>query len=144
MRNPVSASTFVGQSHKEKPLSDFTTDPRLDETLNLIGSDKVEGTNVRRPNGDHLGQIRRVMIEKTTGKVSYAVMNFGGFLGVGEASFPVPWEKLKYNETLDAYELDISDDQLSGAPQFTDEAAYDWSRAEGRRVHDFYGVPTSF
>ena len=116
-------------------------DPRLDETLNLIGSDKVEGTAVKRPDGEHLGEIRRVMIEKTTGRVAYAVMNFGGFLGLGQGSFPVPWERLTYNPAFDAYVLDISDDQLSAAPQFTDEAAYDWSRAEGRRVNDFYGVP---
>ncbi|WP_158807142.1 PRC-barrel domain-containing protein [Beijerinckia sp. L45] len=125
-------------------LSDTSTDPRLDETLQLIGSDKVEGTEVRRPDGAHLGTIRRVMIDKITGKVAYVVMSFGGFLGVGEDFYPVPWDRLKYNEMLDAYELDISDDQLSGAPKFTDEAVYDFSRAEGRRVNDFYGVPTSF
>jgi hypothetical protein len=125
-------------------LTETSTDPRLDETLQLIGSDKVEGTEVRRPSGEHLGTIRRVMIEKISGKVAYVVMSFGGFLGVGEDFYPVPWDRLKYNETLDAYELDISDDQLSGAPKFTDEAVYDFSRAEGRRVNDFYGVPTSF
>ena len=117
-----------------------TDDLRMDETLNLIGSDKVEGTSVRRPNGDHLGSIRRLMIEKATGRISYAVMNFGGFLGLGEAYYPVPWNLLRYNESLDAYELDVSDEQLQGAPQFTDESAYDWSRAEGRRVNDFYGM----
>ena len=122
-------------------MNEVTTDPRLDETLNLIGSDKVEGTSVKRPNGDHLGAIRRVMIEKASGKVSYAVMSFGGFLGLGEGFYPVPWEKLTYKPDLDAYVLDISDDQLNGAPQFADEAAYDWSRAEGRRVNDYYGVP---
>lgn len=122
-------------------MTEVSNDLRMDETLNLIGSDKVEGTAVRRPNGDHLGSIRRLMIEKTSGKVSYAVMNFGGFLGLGEAYYPVPWDRLRYNEALDAYELDVTDDQLNNAPQFTDETAYDWSRAEGRRVDDFYGVP---
>jgi hypothetical protein len=53
------------------------------ETSNLIGSDKVEGTPVYRPNGDRLGQIERIMIDKLNGKVAYAVMSFGGFLGVG-------------------------------------------------------------
>ncbi len=117
------------------------TDPRLRETAELIGSDKVEGTDVRRPNGDQIWTIRRVMINKRSGKVEYAVMSFGGFLGVGEDYYPVPWERLSYDEKLDAYVLDISDDQLSAAPRFTDEAAYDWSRAEGRRISDFYGVP---
>ncbi len=120
---------------------DTGTDPRLRETPDLIGSDKVEGTDVRRPSGDQIGTIRRVMIDKRSGKVNYAVMSFGGFLGIGEDYFPVPWERLTYDEKLDAYVIDISDDQLSGAPRFTDEAAYDWSRAEGRRISDFYGVP---
>jgi hypothetical protein len=52
--------------------------------LNLIGSDKVEGTPVYRLNGDNIGQIERVMIDKISGKVAYAVMSFGGFLGIGE------------------------------------------------------------
>ncbi len=122
-------------------MTETSNDLRMDETLNLIGSDKVEGTSVRRPNGEHIGSIRRLMIEKASGRVVYAVMNFGGFLGLGEAFYPVPWELLRYNEGLDAYELDISDEQLHSAPQFTNEASYDWSRAEGRRVDDFYGAP---
>ena len=52
------------------------------ETSNLIGSDKVEGTPVCRPNGDRVGQIERIMIDKLGGKVAYAVMSFGGFLGM--------------------------------------------------------------
>ena len=55
------------------------------ETIKLIGSDKVEGTHVYNSRGDHLGQIERVMIDKRSGKVAYAVMSFGGFLGMGEA-----------------------------------------------------------
>jgi hypothetical protein len=125
-------------------LTGLTTDPRLDETLSLIGSDKVEGTKVKRPNGEHLGEIRRLMIGKTTGKVAYAVMNFGGILSLGEGSYPVPWEKLTYNPELDAYELDISDSQLHNAPKFVDESAYDVTRAEGRRVNEFFDVPFVF
>ena len=118
-----------------------STDPRLRETLSLIASDKVEGTDVRRPNGEAIGSIARVMIDKRSGKVAYAVMSFGGFLGIGEDYYPVPWEKLTYNPKLDAYELDIDDDRLSGAPKYADESAHAWSLAEGRRVNDFYGVP---
>jgi hypothetical protein len=115
-------------------------DPRLQETLTLISSDKVEGTAVRRPNGEKVGEIARLMIDKQSGKVAFAVMSFGGFLGLGEDFYPVPWEKLNYNPALDAYEIDIDKDQLTAAPKFTDDAAFDWSRAEGRRVNDYYGV----
>jgi len=67
------------------------------ETANLIGSDKVEGTPVYRSNGERAGTIERVMIDKTTGKVAYAVMSFGGFLGIGEDYYPLPWSLLTYN-----------------------------------------------
>ena len=60
------------------------------EIHSLIASDKVEGTNVRRPNGDKIGEIERVMIDKVSGKVAYAVMSFGGFLGMGEDYYPLP------------------------------------------------------
>ncbi len=123
---------------------EISTDPRLRETMSLIGSDKVEGTDVRRPSGDPIGTIERVMIDKRSGRVAYAVMSFGGFLGIGEDYYPIPWEKLTYNPKLDAYELDIDDTRLRAAPKFADEASYDWSRAEGRRVNDFYGVPYVF
>ena len=53
------------------------------ETSNLIGSDKVEGTPVRRPDGERVGQIERIMIDKLSGKVAYAVMSFGGFFRHG-------------------------------------------------------------
>jgi sporulation protein YlmC with PRC-barrel domain len=68
------------------------TDTR--ETTDLIASDKVEGTEVYRSNGDHVGEIERVMIEKRSGKVAYAVMSFGGFLGMGEDYYPLPWSLL--------------------------------------------------
>jgi len=54
------------------------------ETVTLIGSDKVEGTPVYRPNGERVGTIQRVMIDKIGGQVAYAVMSFGGFMGIGE------------------------------------------------------------
>src|ERR1700738_1568189 len=97
-------------------------DPRLQETLTLISSDKVEGTAVRRPNGDKVGEIARLMIDKQSGRIAFAVMSFGGFLGRGAGFYPIPWEKLNYNPGLDAYEIDIDENQLSAAPKFTDEA----------------------
>src|SRR6478752_10375644 len=97
------------------------------ETAHLIGSDKVEGTPVRRSNGDKIGTIERVMIEKRSGKVAYAVMSFGGFMGLGEDYYTLPWSVLKYNTQLDAYELNLNEDQLRGAPRRS-------ARSEERRV----------
>ena len=59
----------------------------------LIASDRVEGTAVRRPNGDRIGHIERLMIDKVTGKVSYAILSFGGFLGMGTNLLPLPWAR---------------------------------------------------
>jgi hypothetical protein len=128
----------IGQG--EGDVIETETDPRLDETLNLIGSDKVEGTAVKRSNGEHLGEIRRLMIDKASGQVAYAVVTFGGLFGVGERYYPVPWSRLRFNATLDGYELDIGDSDLATAPHFTDETVYDWSRAEGQRLDGFYGI----
>src|SRR6266566_5243535 len=61
------------------------------EISNLIGSDKVEGTTVCRPDGERVGQIERIMIDKLSGQVAYAFMSFGGFLGIGEDYYPLPW-----------------------------------------------------
>ena len=60
----------------------------------LIESDRVEGTAVYDPQGNHLGSIKRLMIEKISGRVAYAVMAFGGFLGLGEEEHTIPWDKL--------------------------------------------------
>ena len=79
------------------------------ETTTLIGSDKVEGTNVYRSNGDKIGSIERIMLDKLSGKVAYAVMSFGGFLGIGHEHYPVPWSLLTYNTGLGGYEVNISD-----------------------------------
>lgn len=83
----------------------------------LIASDRVEGTPVRRPGGDKIGTIERVMIEKATGRVAYAVMSIGGVVGIGGEHTTLPWSVLAYNTELDAYELDRSEEELRGAPR---------------------------
>jgi hypothetical protein len=111
------------------------------ETASLIGSDKVEGTPVYRSNGDKAGRVERVMIDKISGKVAYAVMSFGGFMGIGEDYYPLPWSVLTYNPRLDGYEVNISEQQLNGAPRFGKHESWDWAdRARGQKVYDYYGV----
>ena len=72
-----------------------------------------------RLNGDNIGQIERVMIDKISGKVAYAVMSFGGFLGIGEDYYPLPWSVLTYSPTLGGYEVEITDQQLKNAPKYS-------------------------
>jgi hypothetical protein len=108
---------------------------------NLIASDRIEGTAVRRSNGDKVGTIERLMIEKVSGKVVYAVMSFGGFLGLGEDYYTLPWGVLTYNPALDAYELNLSEDQLRGAPQRSSQgqdASFDRNWEE--HVHRYYNA----
>ena len=108
----------------------------------LIASDRVEGTAVRRPKGDKVGTIQRVMIDKISGNVAYAVLSFGGFLGLGEKHLPVPWASLKYNPSLEAYEVDLSDDELGKAPSYAADKEFDWGdRAREVELHNYYKVP---
>jgi hypothetical protein len=121
-------------------MRDSKTETR--ETSQLIGSDKVEGTNVYRSNGDKVGQIERIMIDKRTGKVAYAVMSFGGFMGMGDDHYPLPWPMLTYNERLGGYEVNISEEQLRGAPKYSQSESWDWNdRNREQRVHDYYRIP---
>ena len=111
------------------------------ETFGLIGSDKVEGTAVYRSNGDRVGSIERVMLDKLSGKVAYAVMSFGGFLGIGDDYYPIPWSLLTYNEQLGGYEVNISDEQLKGAPKFRKDEPWEYEdRGRESALYSYYGA----
>jgi hypothetical protein len=115
-------------------------DADIHENYDLIASDKVEGTAVFRSNGDKIGRIERVMIGKRDGKVGYAVMSFGGFLGMGHDHYPLPWSVLTYNESLGGYEVNITDEQLKGAPHYGRDEDWWSDRKAGARIYDYYGV----
>src|SRR5689334_11554023 len=102
----------------------------------LIASDRIEGTAVRRPNGERIGHIERLMIDKISGKVSYAILSFGGFLGLGSNLLPLPWARLTFDRKLDAYQLDISEEELHSAPAFTEKREFDWGdRSQEEALH---------
>jgi sporulation protein YlmC with PRC-barrel domain len=84
---------------------------------NLIASDKVVGTAVYGADKEKIGSIERVMIEKKSGQVSYAVLSIGGFFGLGDDHYPVPWNQLKYDTELGGYRTSISGNRLNGAPK---------------------------
>ena len=111
------------------------------ETADLIGSDKVEGTAVYDAKGERMGSIARVMLEKRSGHVAYAVINFGGFLGLGSDSYPLPWDALKYDTSLGGYRTTITEQQLKSAPKYQGES-WNWEDYERRRtVRDYYNTP---
>lgn len=105
----------------------------------LIGSDQVEGTVVRRPGGDRLGKIERLMIDKVSGTVAYAVLSFGGLFGLGHDHYPIPWSLLKYNPSSNAYESEISEEQLSQAGESFKQLDFG-DRAAEARLHARYGA----
>jgi PRC-barrel domain len=112
------------------------------ETGTLIGSDKVEGTAVYGADANKIGSIERVMIDKVSGRVSYAVLSFGGFLGLGNDHYPLPWQSLKYDTDLGGYITGITEKQLKGAPKYSNDADWNWADVgRNRGLDDYYGIP---
>lgn len=111
------------------------------ENNDLIASDRVAGTEVYDRSGSYIGSIEKLMIEKRGGKVSYAVLSFGGFLGIGDDHYPLPWEKLRYDESLGGYQADITKDQVEGAPKYDRNSDYEWSPATREQLYSHYGMP---
>jgi hypothetical protein len=113
----------------------------IDETDRLIASDKVEGTAVYNRQNERLGTVLNFMVDKTTGRVAYAVMSFGGFLGIGESYHPLPWRVLTYDMAKGGFVVDLDKSRLSKAPSYTAATAPNWSdRTYGSRIDAFYGM----
>jgi hypothetical protein len=108
----------------------------------LIAADKVEGTAVYNPQGDQLGTIETFMLDKANGKAAYAVLSFGGFLGVGTRLYPLPWSTLKYDASQGGYVVNLDKRVLENAPSYAEGDTVSWEdRAWGERVHDYYKAP---
>ncbi len=107
----------------------------------LMGADTLMGNDVYNSEGEDLGDIKELMIDMATGRIAYAVLSFGGFLGMGDKLFAVPWDALTLNTADKRFTLSVSKDKLAQAPGF-DKAAWpsmadeDWARS----VHAFYGT----
>ncbi len=112
-----------------------------DETDRLISSEKVDGTAVYNGAGDRLGTVHHLMIDKFTGQVEYAVMSFGGFLGIGESYNPLPWRVLDYDTRMGGYVVDIDRSRLERAPRYTPSTTPDWTDRSYRSRIDEYWIP---
>ena len=111
----------------------------VDETYDLISADKVEGTTVYNAEGDNLGSVHDIMIDKRSGRVAFVVVSFGGFLGIGEKYHPLPWNVLTYDEDKKGYNVDMQEDFLRKAPMYTmDQLDEFQARNYGRDVFDYY------
>jgi hypothetical protein len=112
-----------------------------DEQGNLISSRKVDGTSVYNRKGESLGTIDHVMIDKVSGQVAYAVMSFGGFLGIGEKYHPLPWGALDYDVTKGGYVIDCDKQVLENAPIYQGSDPETWPERNWRKRVDDYYVP---
>lgn len=112
-----------------------------DYSHELISSAKVEGTRVVNAKGEKLGTVHSLMIHKQTGQVAYALLSFGGFLGIGTHVHPVPWEKLSYDIRLHVYRVALTREQLEKAPTLhLDDAERPTSRSNAERMYQYYGA----
>ena len=109
------------------------------ETGTLIGSDKVEGTAVYGADNQKIGSIERVMIDKISGQVSYAVLGFGGFLGIGDDHYPLPWQTLKYDTGFGGYRTNLTAERLQGTPKYGNDDDWNWEDpGRARAVSNYY------
>ncbi|HZM57174.1 MAG TPA: PRC-barrel domain-containing protein [Acidimicrobiales bacterium] len=108
----------------------------------LIAADKVKGTNVYNLAGDKLGSVDDIMIDKVSGRAIYAVMSFGGFLGMGEKYHPLPWATLKYDAQKGGYVINLDKKLLEGAPNYDSGSAFEWTPEYGRKVDSYYKTPS--
>ena len=116
------------------------TDPVTENPSDLIASDRVEGTAVYNLAGERLGHISNFMVDKKSGQVRYAVLSFGGFLGLGHDHYPLPWSMLTYDTGKGGYVVDLSKETLDNAPRHLPGTAPDYDEAYGRSVFQYYGL----
>lgn len=133
------------RSNRESERSRFGNDDQkrslpINETEQLIASNKVEGTPVYGREGERLGTIYNFMVDKYSGRVTYAVMSYGGFLGVGQRYYPLPWGILSYDTEEGGYRVDMDARDMERAPSFSRQDEPRFNRDYGQRVHSWYGL----
>ena len=107
----------------------------------IIESDRVEGTAVLDSEGNPIGTIKRLLIEKVSGRVLYVDITFGGFLGLGTHHYTIPWEKLDYDTRLGGYRTDITAEQVKGAPAFYGDDEVWPDRGREQETQDYWRYP---
>jgi hypothetical protein len=137
-RSGSEGGSETGSASSSQSGDDFQGRLETDENLRLISSKKVEGTPVVDKNGANIGHIQSFMVDKYTGRVAYAVMSFGGTMGLGASLFPLPWPLLDYDVENDGYGLDITKDQMKDAPRFEANNEPEFSPEYRRTLISFY------
>jgi hypothetical protein len=118
------------------------TDMTSITTGTLIAAEQVKGTAVYNKNGEKLGTVAATMIDKASGRAIYAVMSFGGILGMGERHHPLPWAALSFDTERNGYVVDVDPAQLADAPTYATGSDFEWTPDYGRKVDDYYASPS--
>lgn len=118
------------------------TDMTSITTGTLIAAEQVKGTVVYNKNGEKLGTVAATMIDKASGRAIYAVMSFGGILGMGERHHPLPWAALNFDTERNGYVVDVDPAQLADAPTYATGSDFEWTPDYGRKVDDYYASPS--
>jgi sporulation protein YlmC with PRC-barrel domain len=107
-----------------------------------IRAKKVIGTTVKDPSGASIGKVEDIVLDKLSNNIMFAIVGFGGFLGMGEKFHPLPWSTLDYDETEGGYVVNLTKDQLQAAPAYSME---DLTQGDGtqfrNQVYDYYKAP---
>jgi hypothetical protein len=105
----------------------------------LIPAGRVNGTHVFSLSGEKLGKVEDVALDKVGGRVAYAILSFGGLLGMGESYYPVPWNKLRYDTERRGYVIPCDKATLEAAPSFEPEELSGWEDSHLRdRIFEYY------
>ena len=94
-----------------------------------ISASKVKGTSVYNTAGENIGSVEDIILDKTSNNIMFAVLGFGGFLGIGEKYHPVPWSALAYDENKGGYVVPYSKDVLKNGPAY---AINDLTKQDGQ------------
>lgn len=110
------------------------------ETHDMISSEKVDGTAVYGRDREKIGSVHHLMIGKRDGKVRYAVVSFGGFLGMGEDYVPLPWNELTYDEDLGGYRVNREAQSFKDAPRYGRDQEPNWDQSYSGGIDRYYGA----
>ena len=106
----------------------------------LVACDRVEGSKVFGSDGKQIGHIERLMLEKSDGRIAFVILSFGGFFGIGQDHYRLPWEKLRYDARIDGYRVGMTKNDIEKARRFARKDEHD-HKVHGHKSHDYFGVP---
>jgi sporulation protein YlmC with PRC-barrel domain len=109
----------------------------------LIAASKVNGTTVYDTARAKLGSVYDVMLDKVSGKADYAILSFGGFLGIGDKYHPLPWRELAYDTSVGGYVVNLDRRRLEGAPSYEAGELGLWDDVRARDIDTYYGTRSS-